>query len=143
MLRFLGFITVVGIAFACGIYVGLQGPEAVLTKVRQLGAEVVAKTASAEHDLTVRMSLVSAKERLVQAKSDLLDKNYGKAETGLGEAAQNLSQAKAAAGQDLQKRLEGLLAKVSEVTTEVKAVKPGVQVKLEDAAKELDALLKR
>ncbi len=143
MLKLLGFITAMGLAFACGIYAGRQGVESFLTKARHIGGEMVAKTSSFERDITVRMNLVNAKERLVQAKSDLLDKNYGKAASGLEEATTSLSQAKAAADEDLQKKLEGLLGKVSEITTEVKAVKPGVRPKLEGTVKELDALLMR
>lgn len=141
MLKFLGFITAMGLAFWVGIYVGRQGPDDVLAKARQIGAQVIAKTTSLEQDLTIRMSLVNAKERLVQAKSDLLDKNYGKAEAELEEAAQNLSRAKAAADEDLRKRLEGLLAKLSTVGREVRALKPGIQARLDDAVKDLDALL--
>lgn len=141
MLKFLGFITVVSVAFACGIYVGRHGPEEALTKARQIGSEVVAKTSSFERELSVRMSLVNAKERLVQAKSDLLDKNYGKAESGLGAVAQYLSKAKTDAGEELQKKLDGLLVKVSAVTTDVKALKPGLQTKADELIKELDQML--
>jgi hypothetical protein len=143
MLKFLGMITLLGAAFASGYYVGQQGPDAVFTKARQIGAEVVAKTSSLERDVTVRMSLVNAKDKLIQAKSDLLDKNYGKAEAALGEAAQHLIAAKGAAGEDIQKKLEGLVPKVSEVTVEARSLKAGAQTKLEDAVKDLDALLKR
>ncbi len=143
MLKFLGLLTLVGIAFACGLYVGRQGPEVVLKKAQQIGDVVVARTSSLERDVTVRLNLVNAKERLIQAKSDLLDKNYGKAEEGLREAQDNLSRAKAAAGDDLKGKLEGLVAKVSEVAAEAQAMKPGVPAKLEKVVRELDASLAR
>ena len=142
MLKFLGMITLLGAVFAAGYYVGRQGPDAVFTKARQIGAEVVAKTSSLERDVTFRLNLVNAKDKLVQAKSDLLDKNYGKAEAGLGEAKQHLTHAKEVAGEEVQKKLDSLVEKVSEVTAEARALKAGVQAKLEDAVKDLDALLK-
>jgi type I site-specific restriction endonuclease len=143
MLKFLGMLTLLGLVFASGYYVGRQGPDAVFTKARQIGAEVMAKTSSLERDVTLRMSLVNAKDRLIQAKSDLLDKNYGKAAAELGEAAQHLTTAKEAAGEDIQKKLEGLVGKVSEVTADTRSLKGGAQGKLEDAVKSLDTLLKR
>jgi hypothetical protein len=143
MVKFLGLLTLVGIAFACGLYVGKQGPEAVLKKAQQIGDVVVARTSSLERDVTVRLNLVNAKERLIQAKSDLLDKNYGKAEEGLKEAQDNLSRAKAAAGDDLKGKLEGLVVKVAEVAAEAQAMKPGVPAKLEKVVRELDASLAR
>jgi hypothetical protein len=143
MLKFLGLLTLVGFAFVGGLYVGRQGPEVVLKKAQQIGDVVVARTSSLERDVTVRLNLVNAKERLIQAKSDLLDKNYGKAEEGLREAQDNLSRAKAAAGDDLKGKLEGLVAKVSEVAAEAQAMKPGVPAKLEKVVRELDASLAR
>lgn len=143
MLKFLGLLTLVGIAFVCGLYVGRQGPEVVLKKAQQIGDVVVARTSSLERDVTVRLNLVNAKERLIQAKSDLLDKNYGKAEEGLREAQDNLARAKAAAGDDLKGKLEGLVAKVAEVAAEAQAMKPGVPAKLEKVVRELDASLTR
>lgn len=143
MLKFLGFLMVVGLAFGVGVYVGRQGPEDVLHKAKQLGAEVVAKTSTVERSLTLRTSLVNAKERLVQAKSDLLDKNYGKAAAGLDEAAQALAKAKDSAGDDLQGVLEKTLGKVAAMKTDAQALKLNVQTKVDELVKELDQMLAR
>ena len=141
MLKFLGFLMVVGLAFGLGLYVGRQGPENVLHKVKQLGAEVVAKTGSVERSLAVRTGIVNAKERLVQAKSELLDKNYGKAVSGLEEASQAITKAKDAAGDDLRGNLEKTLEKVSAVKTDAQALKPHLQTKVDELVKELDRML--
>lgn len=143
MLKFLAMLVLVGVAFVCGLYVGRQGPEVVLKKAQQIGDVVVSRTSSLERDVTVRFHLVNAKERLIQAKSDLLDKNYGKAEEGLREVQSDLSRAKAAAGEDLKGKLEGLAGRVSEVMAEAQAMKPGVPAKLEKVVRELDASLAR
>src|SRR2546427_7074711 len=79
MLRFLGMLTIVGLAFACGIYIGRQGPETLLHKAKQLSSQVLASTSTLERNLSLRTGLVNAKERLVQAKSEVVDKNYGRA----------------------------------------------------------------
>jgi uncharacterized protein YicC (UPF0701 family) len=141
MLKFLGFLVVIGLAFGAGVYVGRQGPENVLHKAKQFGAEVVAKTGSVERNVSVRMGLVNAKERLVQAKSDLLDKNYGKATAGLDEAAQALATAKASAGEELREKLQALAGKLSSIKGEIQAVKPGVQAKLDELVKDLDRMI--
>jgi hypothetical protein len=143
MLKFLGFLMVVGLAFGAGVYVGRQGPENVLHKAKQLGVEVVAKTSTVERSLTLRTSLVNAKERLVQAKSDLLDKNYGKAATGLDEAARALVKAKDSASEDLRGTLEKTLEKVSTVKTDAQALKQNLQVKVDALVRELDQMLER
>jgi len=141
MLKFLGLLVVVGLAFVLGVYVGFQGPDTVLNKVKQLGAEVMAKTGTVERNLALRMSLVTAKERLVQAKSDLLDKNFGKAVAGLDEAAQTLTLAKASADADLREKFEKAAAKVLTIKTDAQEMKAGLQTRVDEMVKELDQLL--
>ena len=143
MLKFLGFLMVVGLAFGLGVYVGRQGPENVFHKAKQLGVEVVTKTSTVERNLTLRTSLVNAKERLVQAKSDLLDKNYGKATSGLEEAAQALAKAKDSAGDDLRGTVEKVQEKVAAMKTDAQALKQNVQAKVDELVKELDQMLAR
>jgi len=141
MLKFLGFLVVIGLAFTAGIYVGQHGPEDLLHKARQIGADVVAKTTSVERSFAVRTGIVNAKERLVQAKSDLLDKNYGKTVSGLADATEALKTAKNAADGDLRGRLETMLEKVAAAKTAAQALKPGLQTKIDDLVKDLDHLL--
>jgi hypothetical protein len=141
MLKFLGFLVIIGLAFGIGVYVGKQGPETVLHKAKQLGAEVMAKTGSVERNLALRVSLVTAKERLVQAKSDLLDKNYGKAVAGLDEAARTLTSAKESTDAELREKFEKAAAKVSAIKTDAQAMKAGLPIKVDEMVKELDQLL--
>ena len=141
MLKFLGFLMVVGLAFGLGLYVGQKGPENVLHKAKQLGADVIAKTSTVERSLAVRTGIVNAKERLVQAKSELLDKNYGKAVSGLEEASQALAKARDAAGDDLRGSLEKTLEKMAAAKTDAQALKAGLQAKVDELVKELDQLL--
>ena len=143
MLKFLGFLMVVGLAFGLGVYVGQKGPENVLHKAKQLGADVVARTSSVERSLAARTGIVNAKERLVQAKSELLDKNYGKAVSGLEEASQALAKARDTAGDDLRGNLEKALEKVAVAKTAAQTLKPGLQTKVDELVRELDQLLAR
>ena len=141
MLKFLGFLMVLGLAFGLGVYVGQKGPETVLHKAKQLGADVIAKTSSVERNLAIRTGIVNAKERLVQAKSELLDKNYGKAVSGLEEASQAITKARDAADDDLRGILEKALGKMSAVKADAQALKPGLQAKVDELVKELDQVL--
>lgn len=143
MLKLLGFLMVVGLAFGLGVYVGQKGPENVLHKAKQLGADVVARTSSVERSLAVRTGIVNAKERMVQAKSELLDKNYGKAVSGLEEASQALAKARDVAGEDLQEKLRKVAEKLSGVKTEAQALKTGLHSRVDELVKDLDQLLEK
>ena len=143
MLKFFGVLFLVGVAFAIGYQTGREGPETLLKKARDAGSEMVAKAMTIERTQSLRANLVSAKEHLVQAKSDILDKNYGKAVTGLEETAHTLSQAKVDADQELRPKLDALAKKISNLVTDAKVPKPGVITKINESVKELDGLLNR
>jgi hypothetical protein len=143
MLKFIGFLFMVGVAFALGYQMGREGPDAILKKARELSTDVMTRATALERTTSLRTGLLNAKERLVQAKSDLLDKNYGKAVIGLEEAAKALTQAKAAAEAELRPKLDVLIKKVSDLAVEAQALKPGVLTKLNESVKEVDALLNR
>ena len=106
MLKFLGFLFIVGITFAIGYQMGREGPDAILKKAKELSTEVMARATALERTTSLRTNLVNAKDRLVQAKSDLLDKNYGKAVSGLQETAQTLAEAKVSADEEIRPKLE-------------------------------------
>jgi hypothetical protein len=143
MLKLLGFLLVVGLAFAVGYQAGREGPNTVVKNVKELWAQVVNRTTTFDRQQSLRVSLVNAKERLIQAKSDLLDKNYGKAVSGLEETAQLLAQSKGSADEDTRPKLDALRKKVTELAGEANSLKAGVLVKLNDAIKDVDSLLAR
>ena len=143
MLRFLGMLTIIGLAFIWGVYIGLEGTDAVLHKAKQLSAQVLASTSALERNLSLRSSLVNAKERLVQVKAELLDKNYGKAATGLGEARLALKKAMEAADEENKQKLKEEMEKVEAVKRDVQALRTGVQARVDEIVNELDGLLTR
>jgi uncharacterized phage infection (PIP) family protein YhgE len=143
MLKFLGFLFVVGVTFAIGYQMGREGPDAVMSKARELSSELLSKATALERSTSLRTSLLNAKSHLVQAKLDLLDKNYGRAVSGLEETAKTLNQGKASAEDEIKPRLDALAKKVTDMAAEARALKPGVMTKLNEAVKEVDALLNR
>jgi len=143
MLKLLGFLFIVGVTFAIGYQMGREGPDAILKKAKELSTEVMARATALERTTSLRTNLVNAKDRLVQAKSDLLDKNYGKAVSGLQETAQTLAEAKVSADEEIRPKLESLSKKVSGLAAEAQAIKPGVTGRLNEVIKEIDGLLNR
>jgi len=143
MLKFFGLLFLVGVAFAIGYQAGREGPDVLLKHAKDLSTEVMTRTAALERTTSVRTGLLNAKEHLVQAKSDILDKNYGKAVSGLQDSVKALTQAKASAQDDIKPRLDALTKRVSDLASEAQALKPGMMTKLNEAVREVDALLNR
>jgi hypothetical protein len=152
MLKILGIAVLLGGVFLLGYYTG-QRPAEVRKAVRELSSEVVDTTKDLsrnvldttqglERTLRYRQGLVDAKERLLEAKSDLHDKNFGDATKELAEAVSHLEQA-GLTGEEGGKaaRAKALAAKVKEVEGELSKGKTGSKATLDEIQKELDSLL--
>jgi hypothetical protein len=154
MLKILGIIVLLGGVFLLGYYTG-QRPAEVRKAVKELSSEVVDTTKDLsrnvidtsqglERTLRYRQGLVDAKERLLEARSDLHDKNFGDATKELAEAVAHLEQA-GLTGEEGGKaaRAKALAAKVKEVEGELSKGKTGSKAKLDEIQKELDSLLQK
>ncbi len=97
MLKFIGFVFLIMASFFSGYYYG-QRPVGTLQQtisdlqrsIRDLSRNVLDTTMGIERDLRRRQGLVDAKSRLVQAKANVFDRNFGDAAKELGEAVRAL-----------------------------------------------------
>ena len=93
MLKFLGTLILIAAAFGAGYFVG-QRPVGTLQQtvtdlqqsITKLSRNVLDTTQGIERDLRRRQGLVDAKSRVVQAKANLFERNFGDAAKELGEA---------------------------------------------------------
>ena len=144
MLRFFGLLVLMSLAFAAGYVFGQLPLKPLTEKVRELSKNVMDTTLGIERDLRRRQGLVDAKARLVQAKLDLAERNYGTAGKELAETIDALEQAlhgtreSAASG-----RLRELVTRVKEVRLELTVGKKFGPAKLDEIQKELDGLLQK
>lgn len=114
MFKFLLLMTLLAASFGAGYYFGqrpvgtLQQTVAHLSErwtvsqktiadlqqsITDLSRNVIDTTVGIEQDLRHRQGLVEAKARLVQAKSQVLDRNFGEAAKELARAGEALDQA--------------------------------------------------
>ena len=84
MLRFLGMIVLLLGAFALGYAWGKRPLADLEHTVKELSRNVVDTTLGIERDLRRRQGLIDAKARIVQAKSDLVNRNHATAAKELG-----------------------------------------------------------
>ena len=154
MLKLLGVTVLLGGVFLLGYYTG-QRPAEVRKAVKELSSEVMDTTKDLSRDvidttqglergLRYRQGVVDAKERLLEARTDLNDKNFGDAAKELAEAVTHLEQA-GLTGEEggRSARAKALAAKIKEVEGELargKTVSRGSMIELQ---KELDSLLEK
>lgn len=151
MLRFLGMVTLLSAVFALGYYTG-QRPIGELKQtisnlsrnVANLSRSAVDSTLSLERNLRWHQGLVDAKAKVIQAKSELLDRNFGNASKELGEAEEYLEKA-GRAGEDENRGpgLRPLIERIHMAKAELASGKAIARGTLDDVQKEIDTLLGR
>lgn len=138
MFKFLLFLMLLAASFGAGYYFGQRpvgtlqqtvshlserwtGSQKTIEELQQsiktLSHNVVGTTIGIERDLRRRQGLVEAKSRLVQAKIQVLDRNFGAAAKELVQAGEALEQA--VKDDQADSEIRGLAAKMKALRREV------------------------
>ena len=141
MLKFFGLMVLLTAAFGTGYYVAQRPFANLKSTVTDLSRNVLDTTLGVEQDLRMRQGLLDAKSRLIQAKSEILDRNYGNATKALSQAAEDLQRAAVTGPEDQKDTIRGLSRRVQEVQSDVSSGKGKTRNRLDEIQKDLDALL--
>jgi hypothetical protein len=151
MWKFIAVLALIAASFGLGFYFG-QRPVGTLQQtvsdlqhsVKDTSRNILDTTMGIERDLRRRQGLIDTKSRVVQAKSELFDKNYGEAAKALGEAAEILENAAKGANQDESTlAIRALTGTLREVRLELSMGKPVSLKKLDEIQREVDRQLNK
>ncbi len=150
MLKFFGILALIGLSFGLGYVVGRQ-PVGILQQtivdlqkaVKDLSRNVMDTTLGIEKDLRKRQGLVDAKARVVQAKADLFDRNFGDAAKELAEAVDSLENAERGVQPSDSAAIKTLATKIRELRLDVSLGKKIPFSRLDELQRQLDGLLNK
>jgi hypothetical protein len=142
MLKFVGFVVLFGFSFSLGYYVGQRPVGELRRTITDLSRNVLDTTLGIERNLRVRQGLVDAKSRLIQAKSDMLDHNYGSATKGLSETIESLKTAANAGTEPQKSQLMTLVEHLREMQAGLSSGKRPTRARLDEIQAELDGLMR-
>jgi hypothetical protein len=151
MWKFIAALVLAAASFALGFYFG-QRPVGTLQQtvldlqqsLKNTSRDIFDTTMGIERDLRRRQGLIDTKSRVVQAKSELFDKNFGEAAKQLGEAAETLENATKGAKQDESiLAVRSLTGTLREVRLELSMGKPVSIKKLDEIQREIDRQLNK
>jgi hypothetical protein len=151
MWKFIAVLVLVAVSFGLGFYFG-QRPVGTLQQtvldlehsVKDTSRNILDTTMGIEKDLRRRQGLIDAKSRVVQAKSELFDKNFGEVAKQLSEAAETLENATRGAKQDESiLAVRALTGTLREVRLELSMGKPVSMKKLDEIQREVDRQLNK
>jgi len=151
MWKFIAVLALIAASFGLGLYFG-QRPVGTLQQtvselqlsLKDTSRNILDTTMGIERDLRRRQGLLDTKSRVLQAKSELFDKNYGEAAKALGEASEMLENATKGAKQDESiLAMRALTGTLREVRLELSMGKPVSIKKLNEIEREVDRQLNK
>lgn len=151
MRKFIGVVLLVIGAFGAGYYFG-QRPVGTLQQtvfdlqqsLKDLSRNALDTTLGIERDLRRRQGLVDAKSRLVQAKANVFDRNFGDAAKELAEAVDALEAAtKGGKSDDSTNAVLDLAGSLREIRLEIAMGKPVPLKKLDELQHRMDQILNK
>ena len=151
MLKFFAALALAAASFGLGFYFG-QRPVGTLQQtvsdlqrsITDMSRNVYDTTMGIERDLRRRQGLIDSKSRVVQAKAELFEKNFGEAAKQLGEAAETLENATKGAKQDESTlAVQALTGMLRDVRLELSMGKTVSMKKLDDIQREVDRQLNK
>jgi hypothetical protein len=151
MRKFIGVLVLALGSFALGFYFG-QRPVGTLQQtigdlqqtLKEMSRNVVDTTMGIERDLRRRQALLDTKSRVVQAKAELVDKNFGEAAKQLAEGVDALESAiKGAKSGEQTQALRGFVGALQEMRLELTMGKPVPIRKLTELQQNLDSELNK
>ena len=151
MWKFVGALALVLASFGLGFYFG-QRPVGTLQQtigdlqhsLKDMSRNVVDTTMGIERDLRRRQALLDTKSRVVQAKAELVDKNFGEAAKQLAEGVEALESAiKGAKPSNQTQAMRGLVGTLQEIRLDLTMGKPVPIRKLTELQQNLDTELNK
>ena len=151
MWKLVAALALAAMSFGLGFYYG-QRPVGTLQQtvsdlqhsLKDTSRNIFDTTMGIERDLRRRQGLIDTKSRVVQAKSELFDKNFGEAAKQLGEAAETLDNATKGSKEDESIfAVRALTGTLREVRLELSMGKPVSMKKLDEIQREVDRQLNK
>jgi len=151
MWKLVAALALAAMSFGLGFYYG-QRPVGTLQQtvsdlqhsLKDTSRNIFDTTMGIERDLRRRQGLIDTKSRVVQAKSELFDKNFGEAAKQLGEAAETLDNATKGAKEDESiLAVRALTGTLREVRLELSMGKSVSMKKLDEIQREVDRQLNK
>jgi hypothetical protein len=137
------------LSFGLGFYFG-QRPVGTLQEtvnelrqtLKEMSRNVIDTTMGIEQDLRRRQALLDTKAKVVQSRSDLLDRNFGDAAKQLAEGVERLEGSiKGAKADSSTQAVRSLIGTLQEVRLELSMGKQVSMKKLADLQQEIDRQL--
>ncbi len=142
--KFFLYVIVVLSIFGGGYYIGTKKVTVVEERLSKMKSSMEAKILGLEKELSkarVKVKLVEVKDKLLQARTDVLEKNFGNAGKQIDAAREAVEKAVSSSDDNTKKTLKSINDALIEIKADIDKLNIKVTAKIDDLKKEIDKIL--
>lgn len=142
--RFFLYVIIMFSVFGGGYYIGAKKVTVVEERLSKMKSSMEGKILGLEKELSkarVKVKLVEIKDKLLQARTDVMEKNFGNANKQIDAARESAEKIAASSDDDTKKTLKPINDALIEIKADIDKLNLKVTAKIDDLKKEMDRIV--
>ncbi|MEK6657595.1 MAG: hypothetical protein AABY58_09155 [Nitrospirota bacterium] len=140
------YVIILLLFFGSGYYIGSKKVGLVEERLSKMKSSMDVKIIGLEKELSkarVKVKLVEVKDKLLQARTDVIEKNFGNAGKQIDAAKEAVEKVAASSDDDTKKTLKPINDALIEVKADIDKLNLKVTAKIDDLKKEIDRIIEQ
>ena len=140
------YVIILLLIFGSGYYIGSKKVGLVEERLSKMKSSMDVKIIGLEKELSkarVKVKLVEVKDKLLQARTDVIEKNFGNAGKQIDAAKEAVEKVAASSDDDTKKTLKPINDALIEVKADIDKLNLKVTAKIDDLKKEIDRIIEQ
>lgn len=142
--KFFLYVIIVLSVFGSGYYIGSKKVTVVEERLSKMKSSMEVKILGLEKELSkarVKVKLVEVKDKLLQARTDVMEKNFGNANKQIDAAKEAVEKIVASSDDDTKKTLKPINDILIEIKADIDKLNIKATAKIDDLKKEIDRII--
>ena len=138
------YVIILLLIFGSGYYIGSKKVGLVEERLSKMKSSMEVKILGLEKELSkarVKVKLVEIKDKLLQARTDAMEKNFGNANKQIDAAKEAVEKVFASSDDDTKKSLKPINDGLIEIRADIDKLNIKVTTKIDDLKKEIDRIV--
>lgn len=138
------YVIILLLIFGSGYYIGSKKVGLVEERLSKMKSSMEVKILGLEKELSkarVKVKLVEVKDKLLQARTDVMEKNFGNAGKQIDAAKEAVEKVAASSDDDTKKTLKPINDALIEIKADIDKLNLKVTLKIDDLKKEIDRIV--
>ncbi len=142
--KFFLYVIILLLIFGSGYYIGSKKVAVVEERLSKIKSSMEVKILGLEKELSkarVKVKLVEVKDKLLLARTDVIEKNFGNAGKQIDAAKEGVEKAVASSDDETKKNLKPINDALIEIKADIDKLNLKVTLKIDDLKKEIDRIV--